>query len=225
MTGHLAPEDLGAVAALADAGAADPRLAHLADCPRCRALLESYRDFVRGEPEPQANLADAHARLARALAAEIGAAAPAAPRALRPAAGPRRGLLAALFAPALRPAWAVAAAVAIAAGVWVARPHGPVDVLRGPAAPTIETHVAAGAGSVTLRWRRFGNASRYEVRFYATDLSDLTRVDAHGALELTLRHAAPPARLASGARVLWQVVAFAGDAELARSQTRSLIVP
>ncbi|HEV2105624.1 MAG TPA: hypothetical protein VGU27_07815, partial [Candidatus Eisenbacteria bacterium] len=124
-----------------------------------------------------------------------------------------------------RPAWAAAAVVAIAAGVWVARPHGPVDVLRGPAAPAIETHVAAGAGSVTLRWRRFGNASRYEVRFYATDLSDLTRVDAHGALELTLRHAAPPARLASGARVLWQVVAFAGDAELARSQTRSLIVP
>src|SRR5450432_2463452 len=104
-------EELGVLAGLPDA---DARLAHVAQCPRCSALLAEYRGFMSGETAPGARLAEADGRLAQALAAGMDAAAYGA---RTPVQRPD-GWFARLFAPALRPALGLAAFVVLAGGVW-----------------------------------------------------------------------------------------------------------
>lgn len=218
--GCYSDADLGTLAALP---AGDPRLAHLAVCPRCRSRLALYREFLEPSALPGGARADeADARLAAVLEREILAA-------TRPAPARTRGenWLARWLAPARRPVWALAAIAVVAAGVWAIARGPSRPLMRGPETGTgVEVRAPVeSAGAVTLAWRPVRGADRYEVRFYATDLSDLARLPAPAGDRLELRRGTLPPPLSSGERVLWQVVALHGGDVLARSRTRSLRLP
>jgi hypothetical protein len=211
-------------ALLADLPADDPRVRALD--ARQRAELAAYRDFV-GTPDDVAaeQLAHADAQLAAALDAAIGVApAPAAPAPRTPVAPPRPGVLDVLrmllAGSGLRPAYALAAVLVVAGGLYwnQARLAGPV--LRGDEAAAIEVAAPVmGEAVVTFAWQAVADAERYEVRLYGGDLEETGRHDAGAGTLLSL----PRARLGPGAgEVLWQVVAFRGTDEVARSRPVTL---
>lgn len=215
-----------ALAALAELSEGDARVQALAACPRCRARMLAYREFLTPGPAAAgARLDAARAALDAALARELGDA-PAVVAPVRPVAAPqRRSWFEALFAPALRPAWGLALVAILAAGVWVAQQPAP-RILRGDDAPTVVTHdVEQRPGAAVLDWESVPGATRYEVRFYAQDLSDLATMDAGDARAFTLEAGALPQGLKSGEKVSWQVVALAGHDELARSRMESVVAP
>ena len=170
----LDPETLDAVL---DAPEIDPRRRHARECPRCGALLESYRLF-RESPEdaPPSDLAEAEARLSAALQREMGPA-PASSARIAPRGAPhRRGPLGSWFV-AWRPAFAFAA-VAVVAGAVVLwsrfSPEPETVTLRGGPDST-ETRLAIGearlaGGTVTMSWSGLPGVTRYEIRFYTPDL-------------------------------------------------------
>jgi len=212
-------EALGTIATLP---ADDPRRRHAETCPRCRARLALFREFDSPSAPPAgARIDEADSALAAAIERELALPAPLPfpARAARPR--PARGLGA-----SLRPLWAAAAALILVAGAWVLlRPPAPA-VMRGPVSRAelpVATH--RGVDRLTLSWRAVPGASRYVVRFYATDLSDLASVDAGRADHLELRRGALPRPLAGGAKVLWQVMALAGGDRLAASRTQPVVLP
>jgi hypothetical protein len=68
-------------------------------------------------------------------------------------------------------------------------------------------------------------ADRYEVSFFAQDLSDLAHAAPAREPRLVLAPDALPAGLRRGADVLWQVTARRGLAPLAVSETAPLRIP
>ncbi len=205
-------DEIAAVLALAES---DPRRAHLASCPRCRALADAYRAFLAPGDVPAAARADeADARLSAWREQWLGGSAATAPAARREE--PARSWWAALSAAALRPAWAFAALVVVAGAVLVIarRPaEGPQVVLRGGAPSDF---VAAPAqwqpdGAVRLTWSRAPEAARYEVRLFSTALEPLATLAA--GLDTTRLLAADslPAAVRGGGAVLWRVAAVRGD--------------
>ncbi len=228
--------EVAEVAELAHLPEDDPRRIAAMRSPRTRALLALYQDFLTQPPAGPlggADVADADARLAAALDRELGvtvdAAAPAEPaRAPRPA--PRRGLFDGLFAPALRPAFALAAVVLVAGAVWMgvqSRRESPAEpVMRGEADGPFRAEIRTqGDGRATLQWTTVAGAERYELRFYAQDLSELARVAQGAATRADLVAGQLPAGLPAGQVVLWQAVALKGGDVLAESPTSTVRLP
>lgn len=234
----IEPEHLGAFEGLPTD---DPRVRNLG--PRARAQLRAYRDFVApGEAPEGVRVADAEARLGETIERELGIilggesedAARAAPQ---PQGGPRRagGFLSAWFAPRSRVAFAVAALVVVAGGAWIV-----TSMRQGTEPPLMRGGVPAGRegplqaivsptqvpdGGVRLEWSPLPEADGYRVVFLSADLAEVARVAEVHETHLDLRPGALPIGLASGARLLWRVVAMRGADELARSRTLAITVP
>ncbi len=225
-------EEFGELAALPPD---DPRRAHLADCPRCRADLSAYLAFLHPRELPTiADPEDARMRLAAALEREILSGHPSPGGSVRASgeqAGHRlRALWRTLTRPALRPAWGLAVvALLVVATQQIAQfsrhPSEPI-VLRGPdgtvAAVVTATMEQLDDGSARFTWAPAPGAESYRIAFFRGDLSELETIDA-GARNALLVDAPTVARLAAGEPVLyWQLVCLRGGEECGRSALGSL---
>ncbi len=129
----LTIEDLGE---LAELPVGDSRRAHLDGCPRCQGLVASYAAFFTPEDiPPEADVADAGARLSAALEREIGA--ETGGNIVRPASFTQRFL-------GMRPLAAAAAVLVVALGLSLMR--------DGPGAPPLEP-VLRGAGDEVVAFQ------------------------------------------------------------------------
>lgn len=196
---------------LCDRGPDDPRWAHVAACPRCRALVASYRRFRKGSPAHADPAAEEElARRVRAALAAGGAAAPL-------SAGGR----------ARRIAWpaAVAVAAVLTGFVVIGRgfDRGPAPVVvRGPAEPgALAVHDAQRLpdGGVRLIWSSCADADSFQVATFDRALVQLDAWPAGANTVDTLSAAA------GRDAVYWQVEAMRGRAVVARSVPQVLPVP
>jgi hypothetical protein len=219
-SGCFGADEAGDVFALPER---DPRREHARTCPRCGALLESYRAFALAEEPavPRAELADADARLTRVLE-ELAGPPAAAHRGRVREAGP--GFWERLRYPAMRPALAFAALALVLGGAWLGtramhRESG--VVLRGEApAPTIVIERAErSAGALHLAWRTFSGADAYEAHFYSGELVEIGRLPLHGT-RADLPIATLPFRPAPGGILLVRVIALAHGDPIATSSAR-----
>lgn len=178
-----------------------PERRHCDECPRCRALLDSYLEFTTDPASREAAfLAEADLSSAREalrqftrerldLAPEVAVASPA-PLPSRPA--PRsnvpqteRGMLSRLidfFRSPVRMTAAAAFAVVLIAAFWM-RP--PTDTLRGPGSeqeevgPRITTHAPQVlSGGVEYGWEAWPGASGYDFYLLDRQLQVVARHDA-----------------------------------------------
>ena len=237
----ISEEALGDVLALPPS---DPRRRHVDECPRCRALATSYRQFLEPSTEETASYGTAEDRRLTefrerltgvATAAATTSAPPASTpdaqaRAAAPAA-PARSWSERLFGPALRPVWAIAAIV-IAFGVMKIAPKSPPGpatepTLRGGTSHELATAAPSyAAHGVTLVWSANPEADHYQLRFFSTALAEIGRRDLGRDTSVTLADPSGlPAAYANGETILWRVVAMKGGDELESSAPGSLKKP
>jgi hypothetical protein len=183
--------EAGQVQDLLELSEADPRRRHARECPRCRALVDSYRLYREpGAPPAEARVEDAEARLRAVMAQAIGAGLPATRQSVT--SGPT--WIERLFHPALRPAWAFAALAVVLglATVWPRlQPIGRRVELRGgptehPVEPLAFVGGSYGPGGVELRWRAWPGAESYEIEFFSGDLQPIGRVRAMAETSLVV---------------------------------------
>ncbi|MBM3287242.1 MAG: hypothetical protein FJY88_07835 [Candidatus Eisenbacteria bacterium] len=223
----------------------EPRREHLETCPRCRAALTAYRDFMdeRDRLPAEARAAECSGRLQEILEAQIlgepvTRSAPDARRAggLRAGDGRRaRQWLARLFVQAWRPAWIVAAASLVLAIIFIPRAlhregeRGPSmrgPDMRDPASPgqvmlVSEARVLAG-GDLEFAWAPTEGVDRFDVRFFDKGMDEVARRDAGRATSLRLSAAE---RTEIRGAHLWQVVGLRGEEEAARTPLREIPGP
>ena len=234
----IAEEALGDVLALPPS---DPRRRHVDECPRCRALAVSYREFLEPSTEEVASFGTAEDRQLTEFRERLTgvATATASPppatvrdtkaRAAVPAAPPR-SWNEWLFGPALRPVWAIAAIV-IAFGVMKFAPKSPpgsvtAPTLRGGASHELATATPSyAAHGVTLVWSANPEADHYQLRFFSTALAEIGRRDLARDTSVTLAAGDLPGAYAAGETILWRVVAMKGGDELESSAPGSLKKP
>ncbi len=183
----------------------DPRLAHLKNCPRCRALFSGYDRFMACDPELADS--DAEAELMTALEAELSGSSES--TLVEP------GFLEKLWIGVwLRPALG---GIALLLALWFLLPIGeqkPVDPsgrLREQENPTADFHMEAvevDGGGLRLSRQSLAGASTYRVRLYKEDLSPLAIRSAGIDTVLVI---------APGA-VFWQVEALRGEDPLFSSK-------
>lgn len=171
------------LATVAELPATDPRRAHVAQCPRCGALLDAYARFMDpGADAALPHVAAADARLSAFLARTIGAPSEPDPAPHAPLrATPRTSWWAALFAPALRPALGLVVAAIVVGGVvlWPRHAeHDPSQVLRGGSsdanAPMLRVRSAGlDVDGLHVSWNAVPGADTYEVRVYSDRLEEL----------------------------------------------------
>jgi hypothetical protein len=205
-----------------------PRRVHARTCVRCSALIEEYRAYATADPGavPAADLADADARLTRALAGEAGlGGATAGSRTLRHEPAP--SLWQRLMQPAMRPALAFAGlAIVLGAVLVVTRTahHEPSLVLRGvPASPAQSAVLESAQRSgdqIHLAWRAFPGAETYELRFYSGDLVEIGRVGSLRGTHADLGADSLSFHPAPGAVLLVRLVALAGGDPVATSNAK-----
>lgn len=232
----LDPEEMGRVA---QSSSDDPCLAHMRDCPRCRARLIAYREFVeQSAAAPGSDSATAAVRLRRAFDLELMG--PGSREARRTATGSTKSRLRAWFNNAtLRPAWALGAALMLAvvfyAGHEWRHGSGPRHLLRGPA-PQSGFSAAHGridllplralpSGGVELRWRGVPGADAYDVRIIGPDLGDLARFASVRDTVLVLLPNHVPSDAGPGAAAAWRVTALQGGRRLAESRVEPIHLP
>ena len=204
---------------------------HLDACPKCRALLASYRAFVDPPDVPggsNVRVASEGLRL-RVIAnfppgeghtAETGS-----ETARRP--WLRIGI------PWLRPVWAAGLVVLVAFAFWEiglnANRSLPSHVLRGDGATesaivqVLAPRDAADGGTV-FSWRAVPGADAYAVVFYRADLSEVGRRQVAADTMLVVP-AAELTALTAGEPIYWQLVALKSGAEIGRSTPRALALP
>jgi hypothetical protein len=210
----------------------DRRSQHVEQCPRCRARLRSYREFM-AEAGPPATAGERLAREAVSAALEreiFGATASqnpmAPPSSLHRARRSFAWLPEALRPPVLRPALAVAAVVLIGFGVvQVARQlgeGGPTGTVRGGAggdgaAAMSVARVVLADGRPALSWTRLPAAEDYEVLLIGADLTELGRVAVGADSLLVLEPGRLPAAAARESALVCRIVARRGGDEIGRS--------
>jgi hypothetical protein len=219
--------------------AANLRRPHLDRCPRCRALLASYEEFLRGAPLPGMDAAAAaskmRASLEDAMRSEgLGRASGA------PPAAERRNLLlllkGLLHEPGLRPiliTGATAVLVLVAAGVVTLRQRSGAEdeaLLRGRAAGiqdpfTPRVSLEEGRDRMLFAWRPQAGADGYVLLFLRSDMSEAGRLDAGTDTSLGVTVRSLPGGIRSGEVLLWRVVALQDGDELDRSAAAGLRVP
>lgn len=209
--------------------------AHLGTCPKCRALLASYRVFVAPPDVPAGgNLRVAAERLRlEVLAGFPPGTAQEAPSGTAPARRPWLRLVlpgAALGRPWLRPVWAAGLVAMVAVVFWQLGQDSnrdlPSHVLRGEQggrseAVQVLAPTPQAGGGVTLAWQAAPAADAYDVVFYRADLSETGRRRIDGASLLTLS-AAELNTLTGGGAAYWQIIALKSGAEIGRSSPRAL---
>ena len=116
----------------------------------------------------------------------------------------------------------IAATLILAAGVRLYVNRTPSDEYRAGAAYVVESQIASDTAlprdAFVLRWKPGPDGSRYSVRVTTEDLKLLTTASEITAPELSVpRDTLAP--LASGTRVLWQVIMSVPSGERISSQT------
>jgi hypothetical protein len=200
---------------------------------RMAGAFEASAGGPLDEDELRPRRTELAARLERAMASERDAAEPASgtTRALRsaPSGGILAGVLGWLGTPVGRTALAFGVvAIASVAGWWTLSQREPSALLRGvdsaAGVPRIAEPVAS-AGTLALSWNAVAGADGYRLVFYSPEMGELARIDALAEPRVTLRAAALPAGLASGARVEVEVVALTHGDPLSRSQVVPVTLP
>lgn len=231
---HFLIDELGDVAA---SPASDPRRGHLSDCPKCRALLAAYHDFMApADLLPDGELARAQQHLAAAVRREIDAAAtPAGLVEQNPADRPLQVVPAKRTS--VRPFWrlSLVAAALIVVGLGIGRilwqdgaPAGEGApggyVLRGDA-PKDEIAVTparfTARGLLHLAWRQVPGADEFRVALHAADLTSLTTVTAGRDTAIDVDPTAVKDSEAGPVR-FWRVIALRGGDEIAGSPLQPL---
>jgi len=220
----------------------DPQRRHVDECPRCRALAVSYREFLEPAPEEIASYGTAEDRQLTDFRERLTGAAPApattahdsrARAAVPPASRPAnagRSWSDRLFGRALRPVW-VLAAIAIAVGVMKIAPKSPpgspaAPVLRGGTPHELATATPSyAANGVTLAWSANPEADHYQLRFFSSALAEIGRRDLGRDTSATLATGDLPTAYASGETIFWRVVAMKSGDELESSAPGSLKKP
>jgi len=217
------------LARIAKLPADDPGRAHLANCPRCRAHLTVYEDFMRAEMDAEkANPQNADERLTATLQKEIFGTEelPVQPaRRDAPRVSWWQQLVGTLTRPALRPVWGVAAAVLI---VLAAReivfpnrvPESGQRVLRGTeerASQYITANVRFESdGMVAFTWASNPESDRCEIAFYGIDLAEIGRLDGGPGTELRVSSDELPIDV-DHPGVFWRVIYLRSEDEIDQS--------
>ncbi|MBN2171333.1 MAG: hypothetical protein JW819_08440 [Candidatus Krumholzibacteriota bacterium] len=207
----------------------DPRRRHLAECPRCRALLASYRQFVvPGDLPAGADPMDAARRLEAALArAMVADAAPAGGAAQARSAAPRRfwwRLLPRSVPQRTALALATALAFVLVLPHVLPLPAGSGDdrILRGrdriAAGPVLAAPRSLFGGGLMLAWTASADADGYRVVIYDTALVQVATLDAGRDTTLLLPAARLDALREAHGELLWEVIALRGGDERERSR-------
>jgi hypothetical protein len=235
-------EDLGG---LSDLPPEDPRRKALESQPSARAQMRAYREFMSPGDDPvREQRREAEARLAEALARELGIAGGAATDTAAHTRSTRSDLrsqsarspfLSWLGAGSPRLAMGLAAVlILIAGGALIFRMMNERggEQLRGSitppasgtwdARPTVES---SAEGGIVLRWSAAPGADAYAVVFLGSDLAEVARVADLRGPKLVLERESLPHGLVPGAHALWRVMAYHGADEIGRSSTSPLVVP
>lgn len=98
--------------------------------------------------------------------------------------------------------------------------------MRGDTVHTMEARVVKSApGSVSLSWSAVAGADQYELRFFASDLTERGRVNLGPATEVEILAGQLPVGLSPGEVLLWQAVALKGSDVLQQSATATIQLP
>jgi len=207
-----------------------PERRHLEACPRCRALLLTYREFVEDLTAPDAaDLQDAGERLraafresmARTAGPTVRSRGLKVPRWIRHL--PRRIGRASVLVPA---AAAILVVVGLYAGIEYLREATGPDSLRGPSPSERGAFEGAillldprpiAVNGIELRWRSLPDVSSYEVVLFAADLKDLARLGPLSDTTCIVRRGDLLPEPPPGTVVGWQVVGLRDGAAVARS--------
>lgn len=211
-------EELGRLTQLA---ADDPQLRHLATCPRCRARLAAYRQFMQPDAlPPEAQAERAQARLTAALE-EAAVAAPT----TRMRRSPFESLITTLRRPALVPAWGLVAVLLL---VWIFAGDGlrngeAPGVLRGEETARGRVILAADAdalsdGTLLLTWQPHAACEEYELLILGSDLAELRRIAVGSETEWVF----DPAELEEGETFYWRIVGLEDGEPVARSSLKPM---
>lgn len=215
----------------------DPAMRHVEQCPRCRARLRSYREFmVEAGPPATARERAARQALSAALDHEILGIATsrdsaAAPSSVVPAWGPFRWLLGAPPHPLLRPALAIASVALVAIGVAQiasqlggAHPTGIVrgGVSAGGATSVIVARAVLADGHPALSWTRLASTEEYQVLLFGAGLTEIGRINAGAESLLVLEPGRLPVSALRESALVCRIVARRGGDEIGRSNLVTL---
>ncbi len=207
----------------------DPRREHLSACPRCRARLATYQEFLSTPPvATAAQRSDALARLDAALEREIfgeGADAEEAER-------PRPGRVVRLDVRVLRAAIAVAALLILLAALDSVRDRTSLQkiVLRSEGGDArarglvLATPQFAPDGALHLAWSVLEGADAYRVEILSAALDPLASFEAGGELSLALGPDRLQGILPGPGAYVWSVTALQNGDVLQRSLPGSFLL-
>jgi hypothetical protein len=192
-----------------DLPADHPAWRHVEDCPRCRNLVRSYREFMQAEAPAGSGIDGARRR----LDALIDAKAVETPSVPRPNARPWWRMV-------LRPgpvlaAGAAAIVVIAALALWRPSREPGVPVLRDN--PVSQEAALPPAdvrpdGSIHLSWAAVAGAERYQVRIYGPDLAEIYRHPDVTETSVVVDRALLPSDLPPRLDLMWRVYALqSGD--------------
>ena len=179
--------------------------AHLLACPRCRALIQAYREFQDPAELPEgANPALARSRMTACLAAEM-------TRGAEP--GEKRATRSWFRRPATLALLAAAAVLIVALGGVLYDPHpdsrGPSGILRGNQTPAQTSSTWLEDGSLSLTWPAVDEAGKYRLLFYDRSLEETGSREIGNIQAVTL---SPVEWVQLGRPAIWRVEALrSGD--------------
>ncbi|MEO5617287.1 MAG: hypothetical protein ABIS67_05920 [Candidatus Eisenbacteria bacterium] len=227
----VAEDSLGEILSLPDS---DARRAHLESCPRCRALVVGYRQFLEPSREAAHGYGTQEETHLTAFRERLSGAVPAEPARVDERSGdprvPGGPWWSRAFAPPLRVAWALVAVAVVFGGLWLgprSRLRGTEPVLRGgtTVALAIGEAIALPDGGIRLSWQPHPEAEHYEVRFYSTALAEIGRRNAGREPRVTIGPADMPEVYRAGNVVVYRIAALTGADELEVSAPGSLQRP
>lgn len=209
---------------LLDLEEADPRRRHLDECPRCRALLAEYRDFLKPPSEISGtNLDEAGSRLRGALKREIYEGEAASPV--------KRVVESRTF----RVLMALAATICVILIAYSFKEDRPPEsdgiVLREEPGAGRERKIELlpiqplREGAVKLSWRAAEGADAFKVYFFSGELEELAVLGPQAESTIVLEPGEVPGLPGSGTILLWCIKALKEGDEIASSPLGTFRIP
>lgn len=203
--------DLERMGEVADLPADHPVRRHVDDCPRCRNVLRSYREFVAAEPVAGFGIDAARRKLDALIDSKVGEKRPAV--SLQPSSGSSLDWLRGFLRPV--PLVAVAAVAIVAATLlWQQSRESDGILLRDQsvtqsALPPAEIRPD---GSIRLTWAAVPGADAYQIRIYGPSFTEIYRHPDVTETSAVIERSSLPADLPPTLDLLWRVYAIqSGD--------------